>query len=260
MAKARSPGYPIISLKEAIEKIEQVYKRDYQNKVPRIVVAQHMGYQGLNGKSLGVLSSVSKYGLLEGRGDENWVSELALQIIAHEQGSPEWAEAVTQAAAMPDLFVDLKGRFPAGGSDAAVRSYLLTRKFLPAAVDIAIRAYRETMQLVSSASSAYHTQVIENDTQPGPPPVKTQVIEKPINLQVAQTSPARAELGEEYLRHRLSPDCEVRLYVTGKISTAELKKLRQLIYMSELWGAEADADKPKGHKAVEDAVDEASKP
>ena len=70
MAKARSPGYPAIGLKEAVEKAKGIYEEDYQNPIPRVVAAQHMGYASLNGKSLGVLSALIKYGLLEGRGDE----------------------------------------------------------------------------------------------------------------------------------------------------------------------------------------------
>jgi hypothetical protein len=53
MAKARSPSYPAIGLKEAIEKAGAVYRHDYQNQVPREVAANHMGYQSLNGKTSG---------------------------------------------------------------------------------------------------------------------------------------------------------------------------------------------------------------
>src|ERR1700724_1000514 len=107
MGRARSPSYPAIGLRDAVEKIRLVYAKDYQNKIPRDIVAKHMGYQSLNGKSLGVLAAVSKYGLLEGRGDENRVSDLALQIIAHEPGSPERSQAIVEAAGRPELFAEL---------------------------------------------------------------------------------------------------------------------------------------------------------
>ena len=71
MTKARSPQYPSIGLKEAVEKITAVYNKDYQNPIPRSVAAKHMGYDSLHGKALGVLSTLAKFGLLEGRGDEN---------------------------------------------------------------------------------------------------------------------------------------------------------------------------------------------
>jgi hypothetical protein len=155
MAKARSPQYPSIGLKEAIEKIGAVYKKDYQNKVPRDVVAKHMGYESLHGKALGVLSTLGKYGLLEGRGDESRVSDLAVKIIAHEEGSPERAAAINESALKPELFAEIEKRFGPKVSDTALRSYLLTQKFIPTAADSAIRAYRETKQLVEAESEGY---------------------------------------------------------------------------------------------------------
>lgn len=156
MAKTRSPSYPSISLKEAIEKVSAIYHQNYQSPVSRAVAAELMGYGGLNGKSLGVLAALAKYGLLEGRGDDTRVSDLALAIIAHEPGAPERGTAIREAAGKPDLFVELDARFSGGkASDAAMRSYLITQKFIPQAADAVVRSYRETKQLVSLESPEY---------------------------------------------------------------------------------------------------------
>lgn len=156
MAKARSPRYPTIGLSEALDRVRMVYEADHQNKIPKHVVAEHMGYGSLNGKSLGVISAVSKFGLLEGRADEMWVSDRALTILAHAPGSPERARAVREAAREPDLFVELDAQFPGKASDSAIRSYLLTkRKFLPEAADKLIRSYRDTRELVERESDPY---------------------------------------------------------------------------------------------------------
>ncbi|MBS0246192.1 MAG: hypothetical protein JSR61_06190 [Proteobacteria bacterium] len=156
MAKARSPEYPLISLKEAVEKVSAVYAKDYQNKIPRVVLAEHMGYKTLNGKSLGVLSAVGKYGLTEGRGDDSHVSDLAVTIIAHPAGSPERAAALKEAASKPDLFAELDNRFQGGRvSDSAIRAWMLQQKFIPLAADTALRSYRETKQFVEAESTGY---------------------------------------------------------------------------------------------------------
>ncbi len=162
--KARSPSYPSISLKEAVEKAQSVYNNDYQNQIPRIVIASHMGYNGLNGKSLGVLSALSKYGLLEGRGNDNKVSDLAVRIIAHGTGTAERAEALKEAASKPELFAELDARFGGGRvSDAAIRSYLLTQKFIPSAADAAIRSYRETKDFVQAESAGYNPPIEQDN-------------------------------------------------------------------------------------------------
>jgi hypothetical protein len=156
MAKARSPGYPAIGLREALEKAQAIYERDYTNPIPRSVAVDHMGYASLNGTSLGVLSALGKYGLLEGRADETHISPLAVQIIAHSPGEPERVAALKEAAGMPELFKELDLRFQGGkASDQALRSFLLTQKFIPPAADAAIRSYRETKQLMESESAGY---------------------------------------------------------------------------------------------------------
>ncbi len=160
MTKTRSPQYPVIGLKEAVDRVTMIYENDYQNPIPRSVIAQHMGYSGLSGKSLGVLSTLGKFGLLEGRGDESKVSDLAVQIIAHPSGSPERAAALVEAAGKPELFAEIAARFPGQKmSDQAVRSYLLTQKFIPSAADAALRSYRETKQFVEREAVGY----IEHD-------------------------------------------------------------------------------------------------
>ena len=93
-AKMRSPRYPNIGLREALEKVRSVYEADHRNKIPKELVAQHMGYTGLNGKSLGVISAVTKYGLLEGGRDSMWVTERAQDILVREPGDPERARAI----------------------------------------------------------------------------------------------------------------------------------------------------------------------
>ena len=156
MSKTRSPDYPAIGLKDAIEKVRLVWTKDYQNKLPRAVVAEHMGYKGLNGASLPVLSALTKYGLLEGRGEETRVTDLALAIVAHEPGAPERVKALITASEMPAIFAELDGKFPGGkASESALRSYLLTMKFIPEAADTAIRAYRETKSLVEHESDGH---------------------------------------------------------------------------------------------------------
>ncbi len=156
MAKARSPQYPAFGLKDAVEKIAEIYDKDYQNALPRDVVAGHMGYKALHGKALTALSTLGKFGLLEGRGENTRVSDLAVQIIAHQSGTPERAAAIREAAEKPELFSELDQKFPGGkASDHAIRAYLLTQKFIPSAADAVIRSYRDTKSFVEAESPGY---------------------------------------------------------------------------------------------------------
>jgi hypothetical protein len=156
MAKARSPQYPVIGLGEAIVRAKAVYGKDYQNRIPRLVVAKHMGFKALHGKSLGVLATLSRYGLLEGRGAEYRITDRAVAIFAHPAGSAERNAEIQAAAAAPPIFQELDKRFPNGkGSDEGIRAYLLTNHFIPDAADTTIRSYRETKKVVVAEANGY---------------------------------------------------------------------------------------------------------
>ena len=149
--KLRSPRYPVIGLSEAIERVRAVYAKDHLNAIPKAVVAEHMGYNTLNGASLGVISAVSKFGLLSGGSDAMKVSDRALEILVHERGDPARVEAVQAASRSPALFEELFTEFPNGASDNAIKSFLLGRKkFLPSAVPAAIRAFKDTLAFIQT--------------------------------------------------------------------------------------------------------------
>ncbi len=124
-----------------------------------------------------MLAALGKFGLLEGRGEETRVTDLAVRILAFPPGSPERHAALREAAGRPELFVDLDQRFARGqASDGAIRAWLITRGFIPPAAEAAMRAYRETRQLVEAEGGS--------DTPPGntpagppaePPPASARV-------------------------------------------------------------------------------------
>jgi hypothetical protein len=160
MTRSRSPNYPQIGLKEALQRVSSVYKRDYQSTLTRDLAAERLGYSGLNGKSLAVLAALGKFGLLEGRGEDTRVSDLAVRILAFPSGAPERLAALREAASRPELFGELDQRFASGqASDGSIRAWLVTRGFIPPAAEAAVRAYRETKQL------------LEAETGSAPPPM-----------------------------------------------------------------------------------------
>lgn len=217
MAKARSPSYPSISLREAVEKIQRVYAKDYQNAISRELVAQHMGYQGINGKSLGILAAIGKYGLLEGRGNESRVSDLAVLIIAHPPGSPDRRLALMAAADRPELFAELDAKFGGGkGSDQAIRAYLLTQKFIPAGADLAIRAYRDTKRFLEEEGVGNIVDLYKKNTDITPVPEF--IAPRADTERLPNTPPASVKKVESGFRVGLSDD---RLEVSATLFDAE---------------------------------------
>lgn len=158
MARVRSPNFPVISLPAAIERIEKIYTKEQTIPATRETIAEHLGYSGMNGASLKVVSALLKYGLLEETKDKLLrVSPLAMAIM-HPASEQEKADALQQAADGPVLFQRLntqfEGRRP---SDTNLRSWLLRNGFATSAVDSVITAYSETMDLVGGIEALYKT-------------------------------------------------------------------------------------------------------
>lgn len=191
MATVRSPRYPAIGLGDAIDKARAVYQKDFRNKISKELVAQHMGYGGLNGASLGVVSAVAKYGLLDGNRDAMWVTGRAMDIFERERGDPERVSALRAAAAEPDMFREIDHEFPGKASDAAIRTFLVTKLgVLPESAIKVIKAYRETQEILAAE--------LGEDSNVGASPI---AVNPPIqdgespSLSVAQTRAAIPAVG-----------------------------------------------------------------
>ena len=145
MARLRSPGYPNFPLAHVIEMVRKIHEADRQHPVPREVAAQHMGFSGLTGASDRALSALMHYELAEKAGKgEIRVTNLALSIL-HAESTVERRAALRRAAFAPDLFRELRERYPAQPpSLPSLTSYLSRENFAPAAIPPAARAYLET--------------------------------------------------------------------------------------------------------------------
>jgi hypothetical protein len=243
VAKARSPSYPIIGLREAIDRVTAIYRKDYQSPIPRSVAVEHMGYRGLSGKSLGVLAALTRYNLLEGRGDNTRVTDVAVQIIAHPAGVPERVEAIKAAATHPGLFADLEARFGGKGSDSAIRAYLLMEKFIPNAAGIALRAYRETKLLLEEemggqdkAKSPENRPLISESSDYS---LSTSTISQNVTA-VASTKGGTREI----VNIRVARDCAIKLLADGPYTKRSIEALVKNLQLQLELGAYDDIEIP----------------
>src|SRR6476619_927765 len=101
MVRTRSPNYPAINLSEAIDCARKIYSQEYFHKASEETIAQDLGYTGLNGRSIGIISALKKYGLLEQVEDGFRLSDDAQTILEFEPTSEERRNAVYKTAFAP---------------------------------------------------------------------------------------------------------------------------------------------------------------
>ncbi|MER8657260.1 hypothetical protein [Mesorhizobium sp. M0847] len=156
MSTTRSPNYPAIDLGAAIEAVEPVFLKEKRNKMPRLILAQHLGYGGLNGRALGVIGALRAYGLMEGTGDDTRVSEDAIILLNAPADADERHDAMERCAFRPNLFKELRGRFPDTPSEGVLKYTLIKMDFTPEAAGKATQNYLATLALVADSPKAYN--------------------------------------------------------------------------------------------------------
>jgi hypothetical protein len=151
MAKVRSPNYPVVDLSSALAMASKLYEKDGRNKVSKETLAAHLGHEGLSGPALGKIGALRAYGLVEGNGDENRISEDCITALMAPEGSRDKMEALRRLAFAPGLFQEVWKTFDTPPSDSNLRFWLIRRGFSPDAAAKAAKTYLATVAIVTMA-------------------------------------------------------------------------------------------------------------
>lgn len=144
MSRAQSPGYPSAPLQKALNQIEKIFQADRRNPIDRDTAAKHIGYSGSSGAADKAVATLAHYALVEraGKGQVQ-VTQLAVDIL-HPESEGARKNALKQAAYSPNIFKEIKARFPDRPSEDALKSWLMRESFLDRAINPVTRAFLET--------------------------------------------------------------------------------------------------------------------
>jgi hypothetical protein len=187
--RGRSPAYPGIDLKRALELVTVVYRKDHQHAVAAQTIAKHWKLAAKSSQFLTSISAVKKFGLFDAmpqRGPHTGhvkVSNLALDIIVDErEGSEERVAAIKRAALLPDIHAALwqlyNGELP---SDATLKYHLIReRKFTEAGAVDFINQFKRTIAFAGLAPSDELSQPIHDrvEAQQEPPRFMTDLTDQ----------------------------------------------------------------------------------
>lgn len=151
MARMRSPNYPSLSVRQAIDMVAKIYRSERANVITRDDAAKAMGYTGLTGRSMTVLGALVHFDLLTkvGKGEVK-VTKTAEDIL-HSITDAERDAAILKAAFAPQLFQAIHNRFPEGiPGEGTIKSFLIREGFSDVAVGPAITAFMETYREVEN--------------------------------------------------------------------------------------------------------------
>src|SRR5690349_9992358 len=63
-SRHRSPAYPAVGLREAVERAKKFYSVDRKAGAPPEIAVKHMGFATAHGQAMSVLAALKKFGLV----------------------------------------------------------------------------------------------------------------------------------------------------------------------------------------------------
>jgi len=158
--KHRSPNYPVIGLRAALNRAAQLYKRYKRNPVPINLAHKEWDYKEHSGLGNQVVGALRSFGLVSVEGKENdrrvSLTDLAYRIFNHgSTGSAAWHDLLKKAALEPPIYAELWAKW--GGDDfpddGLIKHYLILdreeAKFNPDKVDGFIENFRDTLRFAN---------------------------------------------------------------------------------------------------------------
>jgi hypothetical protein len=146
--KIRSPSFPFIGLREALDRARTFYEAEQRNAARPETAAAHWGYSAKSSGGKQTMAALRAFGLLEGDSLVK-LSGRALRILLDErEGSEERLRLVKQAALMPPVHARLWERYGAElpSSQTLRLSLILDEGFNENSVDDFLTEYRETLE------------------------------------------------------------------------------------------------------------------
>jgi len=163
----RSPNYPGVSLKTAVDKIGEWYKKDGLVASPRDAAMAHMGFEKFTGDAGRMLSALKSFGLvLEAEGRLK-LTPRAVDIVARQEGDAKRVKALQDSARAPAIYAKLLKTYASSlPSDPTLKSELIASEgFNPKAVDEFVRDFRATLKFGGISDSRVLESFKEDDDE-----------------------------------------------------------------------------------------------
>lgn len=142
--RERSPSYPALPLRTAVDKVRELYKQEKGFATPIETILRHWGYTPGSGSGAVAIAAVLKFGLIEDEGSGSnrraRVSDLGQRIVRDaREDSPDRDRLIRQAALMPAIHQELWQKY--GGSLPSDSNLQYTLKFEYGFTDVGAREF-----------------------------------------------------------------------------------------------------------------------
>jgi hypothetical protein len=128
--RPRSPNYPAVGLREAVDRLKKLYEKDGKAGAPAEIAAVHIGFGKPHGQAMSVLAALKRFGLVSENGGRFAPSQRGLEIINLSPDDPRRQKALCDAVLEPSIYRELIDKHRESGwpANEVVASELETYK------------------------------------------------------------------------------------------------------------------------------------
>ncbi|HEX6862088.1 MAG TPA: hypothetical protein VF414_04685 [Thermoanaerobaculia bacterium] len=218
MKKVRSPSYPAVNLREALDRARTLYEREHRTELSPELAVSYWGYGPSSSGGRLIRKALETFGLLEGDSRVR-ITDRAVRLLVDE-GGPERDRLIRETALLPPLHAKLWERY--GANPPAPRELrlklILDDGFNENSVDGFIGTYLETLDFAGLRGGR------PEPAPPAPPPLAPlKSLPPPQPRPAAEVDPAVFPLLDGNA---------VEFKIRRKISPEEAEDLRA---MFEIW-------------------------
>jgi hypothetical protein len=152
--RVQPPNCPVLALPMAIQCAAKIFQQEGNVPVPREGLLRDLGFSGPTATALRTVAALKTYGLLVQQAGEYRLTDDALRVLQLGEADPERHAAILRLADRPEMFQELRRKYPEGlPSDRTVKIVLIKEwGFAHAAVDGVLEAFRQTMAFVKEVT------------------------------------------------------------------------------------------------------------
>jgi hypothetical protein len=147
--RMRSPNYPSVGLKQAIERLKKFYELDGRAGAKADIAAKHIGFASAHGQAYSVLSALKKFGLVEDKDGRVVPTARAVEIISLPETDERRKRAIRLAATSPQIYAELIEQYRDTGlphPETLAGELQAYKGFNPNAVKEFLQAFSETLE------------------------------------------------------------------------------------------------------------------
>ncbi|MEW6616791.1 MAG: hypothetical protein AB1401_15165 [Thermodesulfobacteriota bacterium] len=229
----RSPGYPMISLEEAIQKAKILWEKDKNNPIPLKAAYEHLGYKAGSTYGARVLAAMKKFGLIYEKQNDIILTDEAIDLALHEAYDETYTKTTKKLALKPTsyekLFNEYGGNLP---SDATLKIKLIKDyDFNPDKVDGFLADFRKTIEFANLSGDKELKEVPQDQSYLTDMSGSSSKPRAGTQMQKMQTS---TDIEREIANYPVGRGLKARILISGgsPVTTDSIEKLIKLLELN----------------------------